>query len=119
MRRFHARAWGDTGKTTAEKCQPTTESGGLRTRTVALQRQERCAAQLFLLKEKVSESAFQALAEFPRLADSQGSKSTEEARDMADDYINVITGRFYRSYQNFEDKQAAKHSFGSTRISLS
>lgn len=36
----------------------------------------------------------QALAEFSSLADSQGSNSTEEARDMADDYINVITGRF-------------------------
>lgn len=43
---------------------------------------------------KGGESFSQALAEFSSLADSQGSNSTEEARDMADDYINVITGRF-------------------------
>jgi len=65
------------------------------------------------------ESPFQALAEFTSLADSQGSNSREEARDMADDYINVITGRFYRPYHNFEDNQAAKHTLKSTRISLS
>lgn len=37
------------------------------------------------------ESPFQALAEFSSLADSQGINSTEEARDMADEFIGPIT----------------------------
>ena len=110
--RFHARAEGDTEKKYHRRFQPTTVSGGPKTRTVAV-RQERCTARFFLQKVKDTKSKGECCLDesllsrpwrsFRVLRIPKGATQSQEARDMANDYINVITGRFYRPYQNFED----------------
>lgn len=96
--RFHARARRSYWKTNHGRFL-TTVSGDMKTSTATV-RQERCSARFLLQKEKevvawsrVSFPGPDAVG-FSSFADSQGSNSTEEARDMADHYINVITGRF-------------------------